>query len=149
MISQLLLAKRLYICGLSYIDFPDPVSAGLSISLFHDSVELFCWSLLKELDAKVKENYPFSSFFDLVEKAPKNQDSKNLPLKAKMLELNKARINFKHYGNLPDISEAKKFQGYTEDFLRISFRDFFKLDFESISLSQLIPFEEVKSNNIF
>ena len=144
MISQLLLSKRLYIFGSNYVESPDPISAGMAISLFQDSIEIFCWSVLKELDAQVKEGTPFTSFFDLVEKAPKNKESKKLPFKAKILELNKARVNFKHYGNLPDISEAKKFKKYTEEFLRVSFNDFFKSDFDSISLSQLIPFDDIR-----
>jgi hypothetical protein len=144
MISQLLLAKRLYICGSQYAEAPDPISAGMAISLFQDSIEIFCWSVLKQLDAQVKENTPFISFFDLIEKAPKNKESKKLPFKAKIMELNKARINFKHYGNLPDISEARKFKEYTEEFLRVSFNSFFDSDFDSISLAQLIPFNDVR-----
>lgn len=146
MIKQLLLSKRLYISGSNYVEAPDPISAGMAISLFQDSVEIFCWSVLKDLDAQVNDNAPFTSFFDLVEKAPKNTESKKLPFKAKMLELNKARVNFKHYGNLPDTSEAKKFQGYTEEFLRVSFDNFFKIDFDSISLSQLIPFANIRAS---
>jgi hypothetical protein len=144
MINQLLLSKRLYIIGANYVEAPDPISAGMAISLFQDSIEILCWSVLKDLDASVKENTPFTSFFDLVEKAPKNLESKKLPFKAKILELNKARVNFKHYGNLPDISEANKFKGYAEEFLRVSFNDFFNADFDSISLSQLIPFADVR-----
>lgn len=146
MIKQLLLSKRLYVSGSNYVEVPDPISAGMAISLFQDSIEILCWSILKDLDAQVKDSLPFTSFFDLVEKAPKNKESKKLPFKAKMLELNKARVNFKHYGNLPDISEAKKFKGYTEEFLRVSFNDFFKSDFDSISLSQLIPFNDIRAS---
>lgn len=144
MISQLILSKRLYICGSDYVEKSDPISAGMAISLFQDSVEILCWCILKELDARVKDNDSFTSFFDLVEKAPKNTDSKQLPFKARMLELNKARVNFKHYGNLPDISEARKFEGYTEEFLRVSFKDFFGIDFDSLTLTQLIPFNDIK-----
>jgi hypothetical protein len=145
MITQLLLSKRLYTCGVSYVDSPDPISAGMAISLFQDSVEIFCWSLLKELDVPIKEGCPFTSFFDLVAKAPKNVESKKLPFQAKMIELNKARVNFKHYGNLPDRSEAEKHKGYTEEFLRVSFEMFFNRDFDSISLSELVPFSDVRA----
>lgn len=145
MITQLLLSKRLYTCGVSYVDSPDPISAGMAISLFQDSVEIFCWSLLKELDVATRENCPFTSYFDLIEKAPKNVESKKLPIKAKMIELNKARVNFKHYGNLPDKSEAAKHKGYTEEFLRVSFEKFFDKDFDSISLSELVPFPNIRT----
>ena len=146
MINQLILSKRLYMFGSNYVEVPDPISAGMAISLFQDSIEICSWSILKELDAQVNDNTSFTKFFDFVEKAPKNKESKKLPFKAKMLELNKARVNFKHYGNLPDISEAKKFQGYSEEFLRVSFNEFFNLDFDSISLSQLIPFDDVRDS---
>ncbi len=144
MITQLLLSKRLYICGCSYVDSPDPISTGMAISLFQDSIEVFCWSLLKKLDANPNEKSPFTSYFDLVEKATKNNESKKLPFKAKIIELNKARVNFKHYGILPDMSEASKFQGYTEEFLRVSFTEFFNTDFDNISLSELIPFKDIR-----
>lgn len=145
MISQLLLSKRLYTIGSDYASRSDPVSAGTAISMFQDSVEILCWSILKELDIQVKDTAQFTSFFGLIENSENNVDAKKLPFKAKLLEMNKARVNFKHYGNLPDVSEAKKFKGYTEEFLRLSFNVFFKSDFDSISLAQLIPSDGVRS----
>jgi hypothetical protein len=145
MIQQLVLSKRFFVTGAEYVDRPDPISAGMAISMFQDAVEIFIWTLLKDLDAKVNENDPFTKYFDLVEKAPKNEKQKQLPFKAKILELNKARVNFKHYGNLPDVSESKKFCDYTEEFLRSSFDIFFNISFDELSLIDIISFEDVRT----
>ncbi|UCJ16025.1 hypothetical protein K5Q02_19745 [Pseudomonas sp. MM211] len=143
--EQLLLAKRLFLIGSGYAEKDDPVSAGISISLFQDSIEIFIWSLLKSLDAEAKEQTAFTSFFDLVKNAKGNTKGLSLPFKAKILELNKSRINFKHYGNLPDISEAKKFKAYTEEFLTISFYEFYSIELTSLSLADLIPYSNIRA----
>lgn len=145
MIQQLVLSKRFFVAGAEYVDRPDPVSAGMAISMFQDAIEIFMWTLLKDLDAQVKENTPFTKYFNLVEDSPKNKQRKQLPFKAKILELNKARVNFKHYGNLPDVSESKKFCDYTEEFLRASFEIFFNINFDELSLIEIVPFEDVRN----
>lgn len=143
--EQLLLAKRLFLIGSGYAEKDDPVSAGVSISLFQDSIEIFIWSLLKTLDAEANDKTPFTAFFDLVNNAKGNKNNSSLPFKAKILELNKARVNFKHYGNLPDISEAKKFKAYAEEFLAISFYKFYSIEFSSLSLAELIPYPHIRA----
>jgi hypothetical protein len=144
MVKQLLLSKWLFMKGEQCCIDGDPYSAGLAISLFQDSTEIFIWAAIKKLDAQVGEKTPFPQYFDEIIKAPANKSKDELPHKAKILELNKARVSFKHYGNLPDASEAQKFRGYSEDFLRISFERFFNEDFDKISLSSLIKFADVK-----
>lgn len=145
MTEQLLLAKRLFLIGAGYAEKDDPVSAGVSISLFQDSIEIFVWSLLKTLDAEANDKTPFTTFFDLVKNSKGNKSNSQLPFKAKILELNKARVNFKHYGNLPDISEAKKFKAYTEEFLTISFYEFYSIDFSSLSLAELVSYPHIRA----
>ena len=140
-----MLSKRLFIIGSGYADRDDPVAAGLAISIFQDSIEIFIWTLLKKLDAQVKENAAFTSYFEHVKNAPGNTGLAALPLKAKILELNKARINFKHYGNLPDCSEAKKFRAYAEEFLILSYQLFFDVGFEDVSLVDLVHYPDVRA----
>lgn len=145
MSEQLLLAKRLFLIGADYADNDDPISAGVAVSLLQDSVEIFIWHLLKYLDAEPKDNSPFTSYFDLVANAKNNAEKTSLPFKAKIIELNKARVGFKHYGNLPDISEAKKFRAYTEEFLAESCSAFFSIEFELLTLADLVPYENIRS----
>lgn len=146
MSEQLLLAKRLFLIGADYADNDDPISAGVAVSLFQDSAEIFIWYLLKHLDAKLPgDKTPFTAYFDLVASAEKNAAHTPLPLKAKIIELNNARVGFKHYGNLPDVSAAKKFKAYTEEFLVLSCSVFFAIDFYSLSLADLVPYPNIRS----
>lgn len=143
-IEQLVLSKYLFREGEKKLDSRDPFSAGLAISLFQDATELFVWTVAKEYDARVTDKTSFAGIWDLIRDARLNTKKHELPLRAKMLNLNKARVNFKHYGNLPASREAGKFQGYTEDFLRESMKLFFDVDFADVSLADLVRNEEVK-----
>jgi hypothetical protein len=40
-----------------------------------------------------------------------------LPLRGQLDDLNKARVNFEHNGQLPTMSDAIRFSGYTQEFL--------------------------------
>ncbi|MBD2254453.1 hypothetical protein [Nostoc parmelioides] len=145
MIEQLLLSKRLFQEGEKYSLQNDPISAGLAISLFQDSVESIIWLVTKELGIDVKENESFTSLLNKVHQELENKLSIKLPLQAKILELNKARVNFKHYGILPDISQANKFRGYAENYLITIVELYFKNNFDDISMSELIRSDEVRS----
>lgn len=146
LVGRLLLSKRLYTVGLGYSEADDSISAGLAISIFQDSVELLCNSILQELDPKASKDTRFDQFYKLILEAPHNENKIKLSHWSKMRALNKARVGFKHYGNLPDVTQAREYQRYTEDFLRDSFSDFFNEDFDVFSLSELIPFKDVRSH---
>lgn len=143
MIEQLLLSKRLFQEGEKYSLQNDPISAGLAISLFQDSIESVIWLATKELGLDVKEKENFTVLLDKVHQELDKLSIK-IPLKAKILELNKARVSFKHYGILPDISEANKFHGYAETYLITIFELYFKKDFDDISMSDLIASDKVR-----
>ena len=142
--EQLLLSKRLFLSGANYSEKSDSISAGIAISMFQDSVEALLWHLIKELDLQVRDNESFTRYFDKIDGIPPNEGLSKLPLRAKMLELNKARVNFKHYGNLPDPSEARKFRTYTEDFLTLTMEGYCSISFDSLTLVELITFSDVK-----
>lgn len=137
--KQLLLCKRIFLEGSIFAERQDAISCGLAISLFQDSVEMLVWTLIKERSIAVKEGASFTSHLEVIQKA--GIPISNIP---KILELNKARVGFKHYGNLPAPDEAIKFQAYVEDFLRASFTDHFGENFDDLSLVDLITFPDVK-----
>lgn len=139
MVKQLLLCKRLMTEGVSFAEQSDPISSGMAISLFQDSVEMFIWALIKERAITVKETSSFSANIEALQKV-----GVSIAHTAKLFELNKARVGFKHYGNLPAADEARKFQVYVEDFLRTSFRDHFSHDYDEISLVDLVSFPDVR-----
>jgi hypothetical protein len=125
--------------GVLFAKRSDPVSSGMAISLFQDSVEMFIWALIKERGIIVKETSSFTANIESLQKA-----GVGIAHTAKLFELNKARVGFKHYGNLPAADEAGKFQAYVEDFLRTSFKDHFTQDYDELSLIDLVSFSEVR-----
>ena len=140
MLPQLLLSKRLVIEGSCFAERGDPISCGLAISLFQDSVELYLWGLIKERDVPVSENSGFTRYLDVLA-----SNAINIQFKTRLLELNKVRVNFKHYGILPANSEAAKFKQYTESFLYSAMREHFEIDYEMLSLVDLVGYENVRN----
>lgn len=139
MIPQLLLAKRQFLEGMAYAKRPDPVSCGIAISLFQDAAEMLVWALIKARNISVKDSSPFTTNLELLQK-----DGLTVPEAPRLLELNKARVGFKHYGNLPAPDEARKYQSYVEDFLRSAATTQFGQDIDQLSLVDLVPFEDVR-----
>jgi hypothetical protein len=130
---QLLLVKRLFLESQNFAERGDPVSAGLAISLMQDAVELYVWTVIKEKNVTVKDGDGFVTNLDSLQKV-----GIAMPFKARLLELNRARVNFKHYGNLPAPAEAQKHTAYVEEALQIAMQTHFSVDVDSLSLADLI-----------
>jgi hypothetical protein len=125
----------------AYADHSDPVSVGIAISMFQDAVEIYVWTLVKERNVATKDQAGFVSNLDAVQKA-----GINMPHSAKLLELNKARVGFKHYGNLPASAEAGKFRMYVEGFLQAAMREHFAVRFDELSLADLVSDNEIREH---
>lgn len=140
MITQLLLSKRLFVEASEYAKRQDAFSCGIAVSLLQDAVEILVWALIKHRGISVNALSPFTKNLELLK-----NDGVSFPETPKLLDLNTARVGFKHYGNLPASTEAQKFQGYVEDFLRNVITSQFRQDFDSLSLVDLVPFPEIKA----
>lgn len=140
-LPQLLLSKRMFLEASSYADRADPVSAGIAISMFQDAVEIYVWTLIKERNVTTKDQSGFVSNIEAVQKA-----GINMPFSAKLLELNKARVGFKHYGNLPASAEAGKFRAYVEGFLQTAMIEHFGARFDELSLVDLVADSQIRQH---
>ena len=139
MVPQLLLVKRLFLASGDFIVQADPVAAGMAISLLQDAVELYVWTLIKERNVSVKDQSGFVANLEALQKS-----ALAMPFMAKLLELNRARVGFKHYGNLPAPSEAEKHRAYVEDSLRQAMLDHFSIDLDELSLVDLIKDQAIR-----
>ena len=137
---QLLLVKRLFIEAGAYVDRSDAFSCGIAISMLQDAVELYVWALIKARGIPPPREQ--SGFVENLELLKRNGIS--FAHDPKLHDLNKARVNFKHYGNLPAPEEAKKHQDAAESFLRVAMTEHFGLSFDDLSLLDLIQNAEVK-----
>ena len=108
----------------------DPYSDGLVTSLFQDSVEAFLYILGEHGGVSLASREFFDTLIDKVSK-------KFMPVsehKAAATRLNKARVNFKHYGQNVIHEEAIAFAANAEALLNDVCRECLDLDFKSVSL---------------
>lgn len=144
LLPQLQRCKRLLSVAKSQWNMSDPFSSGIAVSLAQDAVELFSFTIAKEKNLRVAEKEHFHGLLSKIE------DSVNhsFPYKAKLIELNASRVGFKHHGILPVPSESLKLLGYAEDSIREGTTQFFALDFDLLSMADLVESrivrEEVK-----
>ena len=94
----------------------------------------------KNVATNAKEQSGFTAHLDAL-----NKVGITVPYVAKLQELNKARVGFKHYGNLPARDEAKKHQNYVEDFLIVATSEHFGITFDDLSLVDLVADEEIRN----
>ena len=110
---QLLLCQKLAREAEIRLRQPSDFDKAIAVSMMHDAVELLLWTGCKEHNAKVADRAPFEDILNAL--ASKLQSP--LPLRAKLADLNKARVNFKHYGLLPHALDAVKLVGYGQAFM--------------------------------
>ncbi len=70
-IEQLAISKYLLLQGEKVLEENSPVSSGLAISLFQDTVESIIWVIVKEVEADVKGNVSFEQYWKIIPKAQK------------------------------------------------------------------------------
>ncbi len=145
MIRRLVLAKYQYRTGLSIMHEALPMSGGLALSLFHDAVETMAWTTVSAVEGPVKDQLPFTQLWEAVKAGKKNTDEKALPLQAVMLELNKVRVAFKHYGIVPDVKDVDRLSVHAEEFLRNTMHMFFGQEFDRITMADIIEAAKVRN----
>ena len=143
--DQLVLVKRLFAEASGYVDtgVTDPVASGLAISLLQDAVELYTWTLCKA------KSVPLTKL-DTIGLVSQLEAVKNfgitMPGVAALQDLNKARVGFKHNGNLPHPPEALKHRASVEALLREAMCDHFAVDFDSLSMVDLIENDDIRGH---
>lgn len=151
---QLEISKYLFQKGREELKKKDSLSSGLAVSLFQDSIEILLWTIAKHVEADVREKEAFEAYWEKIKTAKNNPQRNEVPFKAKILELNKARVNFKHYGIVPTLDDVIRFETYAEECLEKSFKSFFGIEMEDVSLAHLITDQAIRdkvisSHNLF
>jgi hypothetical protein len=118
------------------------VAIFAAINLLQDSVEFFLIAAAEHLNAGVKERANFELYLDKIDEriAPEK-----LPFRPKLLQLNKVRVNAKHYGVRPDANEVKSLILVAREFFEEVANTVFKVDFWTVSLLSLLDDGETKN----
>lgn len=138
---QLLLCQKLAREAEIRLQQPNDFDKGIAVSMMHDAVELLLWTACKERSATVTER---STLEDMLNALAKTLAAP-LPLRATLADLNKARVNFKHYGLLPHALDAVKLVGYGQAFIETA-APLLGLDVASVSRVHLIDAVPVREH---
>lgn len=136
-IKRLTYAKYIYLNGVENLHKRTSISGAVAILMFHDASEQFLMIIADKLGFKI----PFG-YMGYWEEAKKK--GKSLPNKNDMSRLNKLRVNFKHYGIIPTFNDCRNAQHKLLDFFITVSNDILDVDFNKVSLAELIEYEDVK-----
>jgi hypothetical protein len=102
-IHKLLLARRLLDLAREHLNSANELSLAIGVNLLQDSVEAFLLAIAERVNAQIQGRTGFEQYIDLIDAkiAPKS-----LPFRARLLALNKLRVNSKHFGLAPAQSEV-------------------------------------------
>lgn len=110
---------------------------SISILTFHDAIESFSRLSAEFLGIKLNSKMDFMEYW--------NKNNK-LTQKESMRRLNKARVNLKHYGNMPSKLDLEGFRASATNFFEENTPIIFEIEFSSISLIDLVQCEDAKNN---
>jgi len=137
-LHQVVLCRALYAEAETYVSRNDGVQVGLAVSIAQDAVELFLRAVMKDRPVpgqKIPDE--FIKCMDYIDAAANQDENKYVPFRAKLIELNKARVNFKHYGLIPDRGDSRRLLGYVQDFFEVASERFFDVRFSDLSVADL------------
>lgn len=117
------------------------ISNGLVVSLLQDSAELAVWAIVNQKSVQVKDKDGFVSILEKV-----GSEVGNLSGKSQVLEINKSRVAFKHYGLTPSPSDIPRFIEGARFFLTENVRLHLGQDFKTLSLADEVA--DAKTRNL-
>lgn len=122
---------------------PEPL-CGLAVLGFHDATELLLHLIAEKLNVRIGQDNSFMGYWTKLNPVLKREDKPELSHEASMNKLNNARVGLKHHGNLPSKSGIEEFRIITNTFFQESIKNIFDIDFDEVSLIDLIPYTDVK-----
>lgn len=140
-LQKLLLARRLYNIASENIRASNSISQSVGVNLLQDSVEAFLLAVSEHVNADVDSGTRFDRYFDLINA---KIGPRELPFRARLIALNKLRVNSKHYGLTPARSELDGMQVTVREFFEESSASILAQAFSTISLIDLIREGEAK-----
>jgi hypothetical protein len=136
---RLELAKQIYHHGLDHCQKPGVVNKIVSINNFHNAIEIVLRAtfLHYEIRPDNQLNITFETMLNDVDKYFK-AENKKLPYRRELRELHVLRNLTLHAAVEPPSSTMHDWLTFTRRFLILVYRDYFNIDFEAISMLDLI-----------
>lgn len=144
--KRLAFIKYLYGIGQEQAKKSEPM-CWAAILTFHDAVELFLQLVAEyvKLNERIKD-IRFMEYWALLEPCLKTMGKPELTQKISMERLNKARVDFKHYGNPPSKNTITgDFLVNTQNFFEENALAVFAHKFDDVSLLELVNCKDAKN----
>lgn len=136
LLRRLAFIRYLFLLGVEQSTKPEPV-CNIAILSFHDSIELFLALTCEHFEVNATKA-EFMGYFDLL------QPFVELSQKESMRRFNKTRVSLKHQGVMTSHTDIQYFKNACENFFIENTMLIYSLDFTSISLIDLVIYEETK-----
>jgi hypothetical protein len=144
--ERVLFAKRLFMHGCDHCDSTDPFSLSLAIHHFHAAIDTVLKAIVLELAVRTSTelNISFEVLFNEADKGLNALDPpKRLPLKAEIITLNTIRNLVQHHA-YEGAAKAHSTLALSERFLRAVCRDGFGIDFDNLSMADMVACEAAR-----
>jgi len=151
-------AKIFYELSLNFFQsMENSEETNLGIVLLQDSVELFLIGICEYLKISYDpSSISFPAYLDIIKKSKKtfdeeknkvviNQEKKDVPFKKDLINMNKMRVDIKHYGKLFIPDDCIEIKERMHSFFIAASRLYFGLEFDEISLVNVLEEGEIKS----
>lgn len=133
--KRLTYIKYLYHQGVEQSKLPE-VIAGFALMQFHDCIEMFLLLVAENLGKKDYTKWSFMQYWTEID---------SLTMRDAMNTMKQRRVSLKHHGSFPSHDDVVECRINVETFLRENVKMQFDIDFDSISLVDLISYKSVRS----
>jgi hypothetical protein len=122
-----------------------PMAPAVAILSLQDGAELILRSIASHVAADVKPRQDFADVMDSIYRA--RPAAGHVPQRRGLLDMNNARVGFKHSGNLPQHSDVAAFLQVCERFAREAVPLFLEgLAWDAISLAALVQHQQCQNH---
>jgi hypothetical protein len=141
-IRKVELARSFFDLAQVYAKSSHDLNLFIAINQLQDAVEIFLFALADHLGISFKEKSSFDGYLESIS----SHTGANLPFRQRIIALNKARVNSKHYAIQPDRREVNGFISVAREFFVDRSLVHFGLSFDEISLVDLLSSGAIKTH---
>ncbi|BDQ31142.1 hypothetical protein NZNM25_01460 [Nitrosopumilus zosterae] len=144
-LKKLALSKQIFQRGLIHSQSETNVDKLMAVILFDLSTETVLNAIITSIDSSKTPSDGFPSLLNQVESMLTSATLGGIPDRANILRVHSIRNDAQHDARYPNNSEVSDCQTYTRDFLKKIVEQVWGLNFEQISLADLIQNEKIKN----
>lgn len=141
-LKKMILSKLLCEKGKSACLINDIYNFSMGILILHDACDLALNAVASKVHAQIREKTFLMDYFSKIEDAVKKKQT--FVHRSDINNLNTLRKNIKHQGIFADPTRDSYLSTVVEKFLKKLCKDYFRLDFETLSLKDLVKNQEIR-----